>query len=430
MTTKTKRPAAYETPAATKTDNLQVAEYVVIGYILYSGQVIRRLPRLTAEMFSDPRNGDVWEIVCSVYAEKGGEMQGKHILPEIGKAFPDLDCDYLKSLLVAVQGVSYEQFCENAALLFQHSQADSDTAEDIICVNSLRESVYNELAGNGDHGYDIGYGPLTDKYFRLDSGGGIVVMTGYPNQGKTDWLRCTLAQLIYTQKKHVVMLSFEEPNKAKLVARFIKLGIDTTRPISADTADRYLDYLNEHLTFITTNKCRPTIHNIVTLIEQVMVFQQVDYVVIDPYLYIEPENDGDPRETERIKRLLTKLHSWSQKFHIWTFIVAHPRKKTVEEEGESFERLSGHLIAGSSHWLNIAEFVLGVSRVFPDRNGGTDQPSYTMVESMKVRDQDICQRGKMYFCRRASGQYRELEEGIAKTFTFRQALAERMEWLK
>lgn len=422
MTTKTKR------TAATKTDELQVAEYSVIGYILYSGRAIQRLPRLNADMFADPRNGNVWEIICSVFAEYGAETMGKHILPVIGQTYPDLDCEYLQSLLVAVQDMTYDSYCEHAALLFHHYRPGEEATEDIIRINSLREAVYTELTGKGDLGYDIGYGPLTNRYFRLDSGGGIVVMTGYPNQGKTDWLRCTLAQLIYRQQKHVVMLSFEEPNKAKLVARFIKLGIDSSKPISPEKADRYIDYLDEHLTFITTNRRRPTVHNIVKLIEQVMVFQPVDYIVIDPYLYIEPENDGDPRETERIKRLLTKLHSWSQKFHIWSFIVAHPRKKTVEEEGESFERLSGHLIAGSSHWLNIAEFVLGVSRVFPDRNGGSDQPSYTMVESMKVRDQDICQRGKMYFCRRPSGRYREIEEGLAKTFTLSSTLSERTEW--
>ena len=72
--------------------------------------------------------------------------------------------------------------------------------------------------------------------------------------------------------------------------------------------------------------------------------------------------------------------------------VAHPRGlKTV------------YTISGSANWANLADFILTVSRISePDR-------AFTRIDMLKVRDQELCRTGTVYYTRRPCGRYEEHE---------------------
>lgn len=56
-----------------------------------------------------------------------------------------------------------------------------------------------------------------------------------------------------------------------------------------------------------------------------------------------------------------------------------------------------------------------------DDDAGSANPSYTVVSVLKVRDQEICHTGRMYYIRMASGRYvemkgeKECQEHLRKT---------------
>jgi len=44
----------------------------------------------------------------------------------------------------------------------------------------VRNGILNVLHGEYDHGYDVGYGPLTDHVFHPTDQGGLIIETGVP----------------------------------------------------------------------------------------------------------------------------------------------------------------------------------------------------------------------------------------------------------
>ena len=83
---------------------------------------------------------------------------------------------------------------------------------DIITVEQRREEVMNVLHGKYDHGYSVGYGPLTDRVFHPTDTGGLIIMTGMPNSGKTDFLNDLTSRIMRDTERFVCNLSFEVPD--------------------------------------------------------------------------------------------------------------------------------------------------------------------------------------------------------------------------
>lgn len=53
--------------------------------------------------------------------------------------------------------------------------------------------------------------------------------------------------------------------------------------------------------------------------------------------------------------------------------------------------------------VNLADFILTVSRISePDR-------AFTRIDMLKVRDQELCRTGTVYYTRRPCGRYEEHE---------------------
>ena len=100
--------------------------------------------------------------------------------------------------------------------------------EDVYAAEQHTDDIKRVMLGQFDHGYSIGMGPLTDRVFHLSSSGGLVVVTGIPNSGKTDFLNCVMAHLIFHCHKRVGFFSFELPDKAKHFSNVAQVGVGIT----------------------------------------------------------------------------------------------------------------------------------------------------------------------------------------------------------
>ena len=278
--------------------------------------------------------------------------------------------------------------------------------------SQLSTEVCDVLKGIYDHGYGTGFGPLTDKHLWLTDEGGLIVVTGKPNSGKTDWCRCLMSHLAFHNDKGVCFCSFEEPNKAKHLASIVRVVIGST-DFSGFTPDQFgfiLEYLDRRLVNIDLGEKRPTPNRIIRLCEEAMRQRQIKFLYVDPYLFIEPDLNIES-ETLQIKQVLTRFQSWGRRRHVWVVVVAHPRKLVKDAAGK-FEEIDEYTISGSAHWANLADYLLSVKRVFVIANpageaNGSANPSYTLVNVMKVRDQSLCHTGHLYYIRQPCGRYDE-----------------------
>lgn len=310
----------------------------------------------------------------------------------------------------------YEAFgSREVQRIIAEAQGISDA--DIYDLSEHKEDILDIMMGNYDRGYEVGMGGLTDGIFHPTSEGGLIILTGRPNSGKTDFLNCLMAHLMYHNQKRVAFFSFEKPIKGKHVREIarIALGVRNTEDMDgAESPDearqenrRVLDFLSEHMVDFDTKTRLPDSNYIIGMMEAMMnrKKQKIDYLVIDPYVFINMTEGGSrATETEKVRLMLTKLQAWSRTRHIWTVVVAHPRIQ-YKDGHEAFPPLDIYSVAGSAQWANLADFLLTVNRISKPEEG----KMFTIVEMLKVRDQEFCHPGKVYYVRQPCGRYDERE---------------------
>ena len=281
---------------------------------------------------------------------------------------------------------------------------------DIITVNERTNEVLSVLHGEYDHGYSIGYGPLTDRIFHPTDQGGLVITTGKPNAGKTDFLNDLTCRLMAKTGRYVCYLSFEVPDKNKHIAQLVHLMLGKANTIAYSQAQLkpIIDYLNMHMVHLDLHEVSPTLEHIIDRADMVRRTSPLKYLIIDPYLFMEVETGRNTTETQAIKTILTKLQAWGRDNKIWVIIVAHPRKLQKLNGKNELEDIDMYTIAGSANWANLADFILSLTRV------NEQDRAYTRLDMLKVRDQELCQTGSVLYVRQPCGRYdeRESEEQI------------------
>ena len=310
----------------------------------------------------------------------------------------------------------YEAFgSREVQRIIAEAQGISDA--DIYDLSEHKEDILDIMMGNYDRGYEVGMGGLTDGIFHPTSEGGLIILTGRPNSGKTDFLNCLMAHLMYHNQKHVAFFSFEKPIKGKHVREIARIALGVRNTEDMDGAEspeearqenrRVLDFLSEHMVDFDTKTRLPDSNYIIGMMEAMMnrKKQKIDYLVIDPYVFINMTEGGSrATETEKVRLMLTKLQAWSRTRHIWTVVVAHPRIQ-YKDGHEAFPPLDIYSVAGSAQWANLADFLLTVNRISKPEEG----KMFTIVEMLKVRDQEFCHPGKVYYVRQPCGRYDERE---------------------
>lgn len=277
--------------------------------------------------------------------------------------------------------------------------------DDIIRVEERADQVWEVLNGQYDKGYDVGFGPLTDRVFHPTDLGGLIIVTGKPNSGKTDFLNDLTCRLMMKTGRHVCYLSFEVPDKNKHIAQLVRLAlgqVNTTRYMRKEL-EPLIGYLNAHMVHLDLHEVTPTPAHILERADRVRRTMPMEYLVIDPYLFMEVETGRYSSETQAIKAMLTQVQTWGRANGVWVVIVAHPRKLMKLWGSNDTEDIDMYTIAGSANWANLADFILSITRV------DEEEKRYTRLDMLKVRDQDLCRKGAVVYVRQPCGRYDERE---------------------
>ena len=298
---------------------------------------------------------------------------------------------------------------------------------DIITVSERADEIMNVLNGNYDHGYDVGYGPLTDRVFHPTDQGGLIIATGKPNSGKTDFLNDLTCRLMAKTGRNVCYLSFEVPDKNKHMANLIRLmlGKVNTAAYTREQLQPIVSFMDRHMVHLDLHEVSPTPANIIERAERVKRTMPLKYLIIDPYLFMEMETGRYNTETQAIKGMLTQMQAWGRNNGVWVIIVAHPRSLKKLNGKNELEEIDMYTISGSANWANLADFIFSISRIEePDRR-------YTRLDMLKVRDQDLCRTGSVLFVRQPCGRYdeRESEEQIMTEMQGKVLDKDRLPWM-
>ena len=206
-------------------------------------------------------------------------------------------------------------------------------------------------------------------------------------------------------ERFVCYLSFEVPDKDKHIAHLVHLllGKANTTAYTDEQLTPYIDFLNTHMIHLDMHEVPPTPGNILHRADLIRRRHPLKYLVIDPYLFVEAQSGKNETETQSIKSMLTRFQSWGRDNHIWVIIVAHPRSLKKIDGKNEMEDINMYTISGSANWANLADFILSITRINePDR-------AFTRLDVLKVRDQELCRTGTVYYTRQPCGRYEEHE---------------------
>lgn len=236
------------------------------------------------------------------------------------------------------------------------------------------EKAFRDAMNNGiPHGIECGVENI-DDCFRLDRGK-LVVATGIPNMGKSEFIDFLCVQynklygmrtLFFSPENQPIYLHIDKLYRKFEGARFDKAKLDDARSVAVRR------YIYDNFLFFNYGH-EYNVEQVISIAEEQVYATGIDILVIDSHNKL--LHDITQNETDVIGRELDKLERFAKRMNIIVILVAHPRK--MERKGEEYVIPSAYDINGSANFYNKADYVFTVHRNY--------KPNYTTVRVDKVK---------------------------------------------
>ncbi len=213
-----------------------------------------------------------------------------------------------------------------------------------------------------------------DRVLKLPGEGRVIVVTGFPNSGKSAWTRYTMVHLM---KRHARRWLVFTPEMAPVLefaaqAAQILIGKPARRvfelpdltPMTDAEQDKAGEWLRGRLSFLATDAedNPPSVDWILDRARDAVLRLGVTDLLIDPFNEIEHVDSQRETETAFIGRTLQRFCTFGQHHGCNIWIVAHPAKPMRGKDGEPPKPPGPYDISGSAHWANKADLGITIHR--------------------------------------------------------------------
>jgi len=211
-------------------------------------------------------------------------------------------------------------------------------------------------------GVSTGYTSLDQIY--TVAPGQLTVVTGYPSNGKSNFVDQLMVNLAKQHQWKFAVCSFENQPEVH-ITRFMEIYAEKrffegTHRMNDEERESSFKWVTDHFLFMDSETVEPaTIDSILSRAQAAVARLGIRGMVIDPYNYIDMKNRGDS-ETGAISDMLTRVQAFAKAFGVHVWFVAHPSK--VQRSGNDLPRPDGMAISGSMAWWAKADCGLTVHR--------------------------------------------------------------------
>ena len=270
----------------------------------------------------------------------------------------------------------------------------------LILSPSEIEAMYREMMINGiPRGINCGVEDI-DECFRLDRGK-LVVITGIPNMGKSEFVDFLCVQ--YNKLYGMKTMFFSPENQPlplhinKLFSKFEGRRFDKSM-LEDSHCHEVRKYIYENFLFFDY-KNEYYIQDILNSAEELVYSTGVDILVMDSHNKL--LHDTTRNETDTIGRELDMIERFAKRLNIIVILVAHPKK--MEKKDGEFIIPSAYDINGSANFYNKADYVLAVHRNY--------EPNYSIIKVDKVKFNNYGGQGTIHLgYDSVSGNYYDVSE--------------------
>ena len=327
---------------------------------------------------------DFDEVVIAVDMDEAGQALAAELEHRFGKhrcsrvTYPsqnDVQCKDANECLMQ-HGIDVLREC------FEHRT--HNPVDGLFKVSDYQGQVLDIYDGKIQKPLSTGWQELDKIYKVMPSTFSIV--TGIPNHGKSNWLDQLIVNL---SKKHGWRFGIFSPEHGvashvrRLSEKFLGLPFDAGPSIrmERDQLQAALKKMEESFFFVESEEALPNIDWILERARIGVRRHRLKGIVIDPYNMIDSAREGNKREDEHIRDLISKCKSFCRSHNVAMWMVAHPNKLRKEPNEIGYQAPSLYDVSGSAHWYNMCDVGLVIHRDF--------ETETTRVITRKIREQGV-----------------------------------------
>jgi len=237
--------------------------------------------------------------------------------------------------------------------------------------------------------------------------GRLMVVTGIPGHGKSEWVDDTMVDLATLQGWKTGFFSPENfpicLHASKLIA---KLSGRWIQNLSPDDLNYYSQFVDDYFFWVLPEDESYTLDAILSKAFYLVRKYGIKAFVIDPWNTLE-QTAKDVSETQFVSQALGKITNFARQHDVLMVLVAHPRKMEKNSDGE-FEVPNLYSISGSAHFYNKADYGVTVYRNLADN---------VQLHVQKVKFRHLGQRGMVEMRNNpGNGRYQESVNGIVTSW--------------
>ena len=326
---------------------------------------------------------DAEKVIVAVDADEAGQALKLELIHRFGKdrcwtiEYPnmyDIDCKDANECLVGHGAEVLREIIERAA---------PHPIDGLYTIRDYEKEVLNIYNGNVQKALSTGFKNLDNIYKVMPST--FAVVTGVPNHGKSNFIDQLAVNMAQQHNWKFAIFSPEHSTanhirrlSEKVVRKPFDIG-PNARMSQEELVDAMV-FLDDKFHFIECEDTVPTIDWLLNKARAACMRHGVKGIIIDPYNEIDATREGNKREDEHIRDLISKCKQFCRTHEVAMWMVAHPAKMMRNQEG-IIPPPSLYDVSGSAHWNNMADVGVVIHRDFE-----TDE---TRVITRKIREQGL-----------------------------------------
>ena len=336
---------------------------------------------------------DFDEVVIAVDMDEAGQALAQELEHRFGKhkcsrvTWPDQNDVQIKDAneCLMVHGVDVLREC--------FEQRIHNPVEGLYGVTDYMEQVFDIYDGNVQQPVSTGWSQMDEIYKVMPAT--FAIVTGIPNHGKSNWLDQLIVNL---NRQHGWKFGIFSPEHGvashvrRLSEKVLGMPFDNgpSPRMGRSQLEGAMKKMDGNFYFVESQEALPNIDWILDRARIGVRRFGLRGIVIDPYNMIDSKRDGNKREDEHIRDLISECKSFCRAHDVAMWMVAHPNKLRKEPNELAYQAPSLYDVSGSAHWYNMCDVGLVVHRDF--------ETELTRVITRKIREQGVYgQIGEAFF---------------------------------